>query len=319
MDSIDFLNKQLKEYIQMSNENKEQGRFNSIAIEVVNTNIDKINKDFEKVENSFLTVNEQNKIFHDEIKTNKNLLDIISKERVKNQEFNNRVNDQIVNIQISLEELESNKNKSPKKNNVSIDKINNKLNAHSQKLKALDKLVDNRELIESFKKEISTSFERQIDNLKKDFETKLNDYKQSKNDEIDKLSMKNNELITEFRRLSNDFENMRCLSCKNKNTLQKEISKIDKNIELFKKDIEDKVKEMQCRIKNYKEDISNLKRTLTSVSNKSTQENIDLDKLKERISNNEQQIIHHMNMLQQTEQHITYQGGMLSQLCTTEE
>ena len=62
-----------------------------------------------------------------------------------------------------------------------------------------------------------------------------------------------------------------------------------------------------------------LKQTLISVSNKSTQENIDLDKLKERISNNEQQIIHHMNMLQHMTmlQHITYQGGMLSQLCST--
>ena len=105
---------------------------------------------------------------------------------------------------------------------------------HSKKLKALDKVVDNKKLIKSFKKEISTSFERQIDNLKKDFETKFNDYKQSKNDEIDKLTMKNNELITEFRRLSNDFENMRCLSCKNKNILQSEISKIDENIETFK-------------------------------------------------------------------------------------
>ena len=46
--------------------------------------------------------------------------------------------------------------------------------------------------------------------------------------------MKNDELITEFRRLSNDFENMRCLSCKNKDTLQKEIFKIDKNIGTFK-------------------------------------------------------------------------------------
>lgn len=316
MDSIDFLNKQLKEYIQMSNENREQGRINSMAIEIIHVKIDKFDNDFKRIEKSFQTVNKQNKIFHDEIKTNKNLLDIISKERIKNQEFNNRVNDQIVNIQISLEELDKN---IPSKNNVSIEKINNTLNVHSKKLKALDKVVDNNELIESFKKEISTSFERQIDNLKKDFETKFNDYKQSKNDEIDKLTMKNNELITEFRRLSNDFENMRCLSCKNKNILQSEISKIDENIETFKKDIEDKVKDIQCGIKIYNEDISNLKRTLTSVSNKSAQENIDLDKLKERISNNEQQIIHHMNVLQQTEQHITYHGGMLARLCTIEE
>ena len=115
-----------------------QTYFNSHKLEVINTHIDKFNKDFKNIENSFQTVNKQNKIFHDEIKTNKNLLDILSKERVKNQQFNDRVNDQIVNIQISLEEL--NKNKSPKKQNASIDKINNKLNTHSQKLKELDKL-----------------------------------------------------------------------------------------------------------------------------------------------------------------------------------
>ena len=63
------------------------------------------------------------------------------------------MNDQIVNIQVRIEELESNKSISPKNNNAFIDKINNKLNVHSQKLKELDKLVDNRELIESFKKE----------------------------------------------------------------------------------------------------------------------------------------------------------------------
>jgi predicted nucleic acid-binding Zn-ribbon protein len=317
MDNLDFLNEQLKEYIQISTENRAQGRFNSIAIEVINTTIDKFNKDFKNIENSFLTLNKQNKIFHDEIKKNKNLLDILSKERVKNQQFNNRVNDKIVNIQVRIEELESNKITSPKNNDDSIDKINNKLNVHSQKLKELDKLVDNRELIESFKKKISETFEKQFNDLKKDFQIQLNNHKQSKNNEIDKLTMKNNELITEFRRLSNDFENMRCLSCKNKDTLQKEISKIDKNIGTFKKDIEDKVKKMRYNVESYNEDISNLKQTLISVSNKSTQENIDLDKLKERISNNEQQIIHHMNILQQTEQHITYQGGVLSQLCST--
>ena len=130
-----------------------QTYFHSHKLEVINTHIDKFNKDFKNIENSFQTVNKQNKIFHDEIKTNKNLLDILSKERVKNQQFNDRVNDQIVNIQISLEEL--NKNKSPKKQNASIDKINNKLNTHSQKLKELDKLeprdsVTNEEIDEFF-------------------------------------------------------------------------------------------------------------------------------------------------------------------------
>lgn len=318
MDSVEFMNNQLKEYIQISNTNREQGQFNAMAIEVANTKIEKFNEDFKVIENSFSMVNKQNKIFHDELKSNKNIVGILSKERIKNTEFNERVNNHIVNIQIAIEKLEGNKNDSPKKNDERINKINTKLNHHSQKLKQLDNLQDSKDMLTNFKNEITSLVKNEISHLKEKYEAR-----------IDELHMKNDELLTEFRRINNEFENVKSSNDTNKNIVETQLKEMciqingynekynsltkvlknnQTNIEKFKNTINVKL----CK---YNEDISNIKETLKNMSTKSVKDYMVTDKLKERISNIEQQIIYHINLIQENKQHITYQGSLIARFC----
>lgn len=318
MDSVEFMNNQLKEYIQVSNTNREQGQFNADAIEIANSNIEKFNEDFKVIENSFSMVNKQNKIFHDELKSNKNIVGILSKERIKNQEFNERVNNHIVNIQIAIEKLESNKNDSPKKNDERINKIDMKLNYHSQKLKQLDKLQDSKDMFANFKNEITALVKKEISDLKDKYEARINE-----------LHIKNDELLTEFRRINNEFENVKSSNDTNKNIVETQLKEMSiqindynekynsltkvlknnqTNIEKFKNTINVKL----CK---YNEDISNIKETLKNMSAKSVQDYMIIDKLKERISNIEQQIIYHINLIQENKQHITYQASLIARFC----
>jgi chromosome segregation ATPase len=318
MDSVEFMNNQLKEYIQVSKTNRDQGRFNAMAIEIINANIEKFNQDFKAIENSFATVNKQHKIFHDELKSNKNIVGILSKERIKNTEFNERVNNHIVNIQIAIEKLESNKNGSPKENDERIHKIDMKLNHHSQKLKQLDKLQDNKDMLSSLKNEIITLVKKEISDLKDKYEAR-----------IDELHMKNDELLTEFRRINNEFENLKSSNDTNKNIVKTQLKHMSNQINDYDEkqqkmtdflknnqgDVEKLKDIINVKLSKYNEDISNIKETLKNMSSKSVQDYMVTDKLKERISNIEQQIIYHINLIQENKQHITYQGSLISNFC----
>ena len=72
---------------------------------------------------------------------------------------------------------------------------------------------------------------------------------------------------------------------------------------------------INVKLSKYNEDISNIKETLKNMSSKSVQDYMITDKLKERISNIEQQIIYHINLIQENKQHITYQGSLISNFC----
>ena len=125
---------------------------------------------------------------------------------------------------------------------------------------------------------------------------------------ITEFDNKQNQFISEISRLNNELENTNSLSRKNMDELQNELHLS------YKKTYEDECNKET--IKKINNEILDLKNILTNLSNKNVKEDIDLEQIRIRISNNEQQIIHHMNVLSQNEKQFIQQGAMLNQLCT---
>jgi chromosome segregation ATPase len=292
-------------------------KMNAVSIEIVNVSIEKFIKNFDNIEKRFECIQAQTKIFHSNIKNNKTKLDVLTKERENKTDFNKRVNDNIVDIQTRLEKLESCKIKSPKENTIlkRLEKLENKLNDLTQKTRKLENNTKD-ELIDSLKSELKKDIETDITLFKKTYDLKITSLIETYENKMTEFNTKHNQLISEISRLNNELENTNSLSCKNRDEVQNKLQVFEESHISYKNTYEDKDKCNKDTVKKINNEILDLKNILTNISNKNVKEDIDLEQIKIRISNNEQQIIHHMNVLSQNEQQFIQQGSMLNQLCT---
>ena len=107
----------------------------------VRNNLRLFDNDAKAIQGRFESIKLQNKIFHDNIKANKNKLDVLTRDRTKKSDFNTRVNGNIIDILTRIEKLEACEKKLPKETSIlkRLEKLENKLNDITVKHKLLEK------------------------------------------------------------------------------------------------------------------------------------------------------------------------------------
>jgi hypothetical protein len=297
---------------------------NKEVIDTMRVYIKHFNNDSKEIQSRFESNQAQLKIFHSNIKDNKNKLEVLTRERPKNLEFDNRVNAIITDILTRLEKLESCEKQSPTEKSIlkRLEKFENKLNDITIKYKQLDKQPDKQlasdkieELEGKFSKVTATS------NIQ---EKQLIEFERV----ITEFDTKQGQVISDIRRITDELENTRSVARKNR----EELRIFEKGNVSYKKEHDSKSKVIEKTLSKINSDmlnltniikinssdinkinsnISDVKIIISSISNKNVKDNIDLEQIKIRISNNEQQIIHHMNILSQNEHSIIQHASML--------
>lgn len=303
-------------------------KINTAKIDIALMNIEKFSEDFGNVQKRFESIQGQTKIFYNNIKDHNIKIEILMKEREIKIEFNKRVNNNIVDIQTRLEKLESSKENSILKR---LEKLENKFNDMSVKNKRLENNTKD-ELIDSLKSKLKTELKKEIEKditlFKKTYDLKITSLIEKYENKITEFDTKQSQSISEINRLTNEIENID--NSRKFKEFIKEVKDYSSYNEVKIKNIDEQILDLKNSVgnlsnknhsfdnedvvKKINEQILDLKTIVGNISNKNVKEDIDSEQIKMRISNIEQQIIHHMNLLSQNEVRFIQYNSMLNQL-----
>ena len=277
----------IKAHCEGINEINKRVEINKISIEVMNTNIYKFNDDFKDCTKRFESITIQHKIFHKNIKESKNKIDIITKDRISFNDFKERTNEIIVNLQKRIEDIEEfNKNT---RNDTSVIPVKSNIPVKSD--------INHKKLENKLKDYINIKFRELNNTIDKKFD------KYIKREECDRYTIQINELTDKCNYLSSEITKLN--ESLKKNNYKKDLDvyknhilqdfkkeydlKYKKDLDVYKNQmLRDFKKEYDLKYNEFNTKILKQQKELINKSVKiNVTENIDkmMDEITKRISN----------------------------------